>query len=100
MGSPLSLIIADIVMQDLEKMLNSLDFDISFYYRYVDDIIIAIPSFKVQEVLEKFNSYHHRIQFTCEIGNHRINFLNTNIIVDKNIIKFDLYYKPTFSCRF
>jgi len=55
MGSPLSPIIADIVMQDLEKMLNSLDFDISFY-RYVDDIIIiAIPSFKVQEVLEKFN---------------------------------------------
>jgi len=55
MDSPLSSIIADIVMQDLEKMLNSLDFDISFY-RYVDDIIIiAIPSFKVQEVLEKFN---------------------------------------------
>jgi len=39
---------------------------------------------------------NNRIQFTCKIGNTKINFLDTTIIVENNIIKFDLYYKPTF----
>jgi len=60
---------------------------------------MAIPSDKVQEVLNKFNSYHNKIQFTCEISNNRINFLDTTII-ENNIIKFDLYYKPTFLGRY
>jgi len=57
MGSPLSPIIADAVMQNLEEfVLSNFNFDVSFYYRFVDDIIMAIPSDKVQEVLSKFNS--------------------------------------------
>lgn len=48
MGSPLSPIIVDIVMQDLEKeILNSLDLNLSFYYRYVDIIILAAPKNKI-----------------------------------------------------
>jgi len=44
MGSPLSLIIAD-VLQDLEKKaLNKINVNILFYYRYVDDVILAAPS--------------------------------------------------------
>jgi len=89
------------VMQDLEEcVLSSFNFDVSFYYRFVDNIIMAILSDKVQEVLSKFNSYYNTIQFTCEIDNNRINFLNTTIIVENNIIKFDLYYKSTFSGRY
>lgn len=43
MDSPLSSIIADIVLQDLEKeTLNSLDFSLPFYYRYMDNIILAV----------------------------------------------------------
>jgi len=38
MGFPLSPILADIVMQDLEvKAIKNLDFEIPVYYRYVDD---------------------------------------------------------------
>ena len=44
---------------------------------------MAIPSDKVQEVLSKFNSYHNRIQFTYEIGNNSINFLDTSILLLK-----------------
>jgi len=69
MDSLLSPIIADVVMQDLEECVGLNSFDVSFYYRFVDDIIMAIFLDKVQEVLSKFNSYHNRIQFTCEIGN-------------------------------
>jgi len=45
MGSPMSPITADIVMQDLEESaINKLSIQPLFYYRYVDDIILAFPS--------------------------------------------------------
>ena len=44
MGSPLSPIMADITLQDLEiEALKSLPFEPPFYYRYVDDIVLAAP---------------------------------------------------------
>jgi len=47
MGSPLSPILADIVMDDLEmNCLKRLDFAVHTYYRYVDDIFIIIPDTK------------------------------------------------------
>lgn len=50
MGSPLSPIIADITMQELEiKALNSLLFNIPLYFRYVHDIAMAIPDDKIQQ---------------------------------------------------
>src|SRR5580765_2372334 len=45
MGSPLSPIIADITLQDLEKrVLGTLSFELPFYFRYVDDIALSVPS--------------------------------------------------------
>ncbi|XP_039311305.1 uncharacterized protein LOC120359071 [Solenopsis invicta] len=45
MGSPLSPVIADIVMQDLEsKVLNNINVILPFYVRYVDDIALAAPT--------------------------------------------------------
>ena len=49
MGSPISPIIADIVMQDLEEnCLSNFDFTIPLYFRYVDDTLILIPNNKIQ----------------------------------------------------
>jgi len=63
MGSPLSPIIANIVMDDFERRaLNNLNIDIPFYYRYVDDIAMAVPRQKSQVVLDTFNSLHPRLQ--------------------------------------
>jgi len=45
LGSLLSLIIADLVMQDLEtKAIAMLGFQLPFYFRYVNDIMMVIPS--------------------------------------------------------
>jgi len=44
MGSPLSPIISDLVMRDLEeRSLETLNLPMSFYVRYVDDIAMTIP---------------------------------------------------------
>jgi len=55
MGSPLSPIIADIVMQDLEKSaIEKLPFELPFFYRFVDDIIFAAPSDMLDVALDTF----------------------------------------------
>ena len=62
MGSPLSPVIADLVMRRLETVsLISLDLDMIFYYRYVDDIYTAIAPSKIDDLLEQFNLFHPRL---------------------------------------
>jgi len=59
MGSPLSSVIANLVLQDMEKKaLNSLFFHISFYIYYVDDIAMGTPK---KKKYYKFNSFHLRL---------------------------------------
>ncbi|XP_024885623.1 uncharacterized protein LOC112463443, partial [Temnothorax curvispinosus] len=74
--------VADIVMKDLEKrVLGALDFHLSFYKRYVDDIVMKIPKDNVQDVLDHFNSYHDRLNFTIKYENNgRFSFLDLMLI--------------------
>lgn len=83
MGSPLSPIIADIVLQDLERRaLDRLSFTLPFFVRYVDDLALAVPSSMVDHTLNTFNSFHTRLQFTVEKGEkNRLNFLDVTIIL-------------------
>lgn len=69
MGSPLSPILADMVMQDLEvHCIDSLDFALPVFYRYVDEIFTILPSDRTDDVLFVFNNYHPRLHFTLERG--------------------------------
>ncbi|XP_071580938.1 uncharacterized protein [Temnothorax nylanderi] len=101
MGSPLSPTVADIVMEDLEeRVLGALDIHLSFYKRYVDDIIMKIPKDNVQDVLDHFNSYHDRLKFTIEYENNgRLSFLDLMLIVRGDTIITDWFHKETFSGR-
>jgi len=102
MGSPLSPIIADIVMQDLEEIaILNLQIHSLFYYRYVDDIVLALPSENIDDTLTIFYSLHTKLQFTMEVGiDNRLNFLETTLIINSQRIIFDTYQKITFSGRF
>ena len=103
MSSPISPILADIVMQDLEhKVIDNLDFHLHTYYRYVDDTFLVIPDNKIDYVLQKFNSYHPRLKFTHEIESYNsISFLNIKIIKCKyGTILTDWHRKDTYSGRF
>jgi len=91
MGSPLSPIIADLVMQDLEaNALDTLGYEIPFYYRCVDDIALAVPRHKINEVLVIFNLFHSRMQFTIEIGGKKLNFLDVTLINKNNKLEVRL----------
>jgi len=94
MGYSLSPIIAEIVLQDLEKKaLGLLSIGLSFYHRYVDDIALATPKHKINELLNTFNSLHPRLQFTLEIGGNELNFLDVTLKNNKGKLEFDWYKK-------
>ncbi|KAJ8964186.1 hypothetical protein NQ317_013600 [Molorchus minor] len=104
MGSPVSPILAQYVMDDLlESCLNQLPFEIPFLKKYVDDIILTIPQGSTQTLLQVFNSYHPRLQFTIEEedDNHSVPFLDTKVIrKDDNKLITSWYTKPGASGRF
>ncbi|KAL6417184.1 hypothetical protein ACFW04_014613 [Cataglyphis niger] len=77
MGSPLSPILADIVMDDLKThCLGFLSFAVPMYYRYVDDIFAFVPRAKVDEIN------------------------NTSVIRSNGKIVTNWYRKPTCSNRY
>jgi len=97
MGSSLSSIIADLVLQNLESYtLNKLLFIPSFYIRYMDDIALAVPCTLFDELLDTFNSFYSRLKFTMEVGESQLNFFELTIIIRNSFMIFDWYQKPTF----
>ena len=74
---------------------------IPFYYRYVNDIVLAAPTNEINNILDSFNSYHERIKFTVDHGDEfGVNFLDVKLLYDRGSIIFDLYKKSTNSGRF
>lgn len=102
MGSPLSPVLSNFVMEDLERTcLSKLPFPVPFYVRYVDDILIAVPNDCVNQVLEEFNGFHPRLQFTVEYpSDNKINFLDITVINDPHGLQTDWFHKPTWSRKY
>lgn len=78
LGSRLTTIIVDLASMQLDTdIIPSLGFSIPIYYRYVDDILLSLPPDKINDTLQKFNSYHKRLKFTLELPtNNSSNFLD------------------------
>lgn len=81
MDSPLLLVIADIIMQDLKsRMIETLSFNLPFYIRYVDNVALSVSFSILEFTLKIFNSVHSRLQFTLEESiDNRLNFLDVTI---------------------
>jgi len=106
-GLTLSPVIADLLLQDLEeKALKTINLNLSFYYRYVDDIVLAAPEDQATNILNIFNSFHDRLQFTIEWENNkRLSYLDLQLEVVNDSIVLDWFYKEVsgrflFSGRF
>ena len=57
--------------------------------------------YKVENVLELFNSYHERIRFTVDFGDENgINFLDVKLMRQEGRIIFDIYKKSINSGRY
>jgi hypothetical protein len=93
MGSPLSGILAEIFLQDLEQnRLKHLleDKKIVYYNRYVDDIFIIYDQRKItpQTILEDFNIQHKDVNFTINNEtNDQITYPDLNLTNKRGQIK-------------
>lgn len=104
MGSPLSPLLADIFMNHLEsKILSDVKSTkhILFWYRYVDDIIVAFQGTdrQLDIFLNFINDIHPNIKFTVEIENQdkALNFLDLTIKHTNSEFLYNIYRKDSFS---
>lgn len=102
MGSPLSGLLADIFMHNLETtkiMNNSNPFkkNIMYWHRYVDDIICLFEGNETesQNFLDFLNSLSNKIKFTIEVQPEKINFLDLTISKEKEKHNFKIFRKET-----
>jgi len=88
--SPLSPIVAHLVIQDLERTaLESLQFSLGFYVRYVDVIALSINQENINNLLSMFNSYYPRLNFTLERGSNSSNYLDVTLIKKDDYLIYD-----------
>ena len=85
MGASLGPVLANIIMTELEKEIvdDLLKDNIRFYCRYVDDTLMLVKPNDIQQVLNKFNSFHKNLQFTVDTFENKIpHFLDLEIHPD------------------
>ena len=79
MGSPVSVTIANFIMEDVEqRALSTFHSPPLFWKRYVDDVFTTLPENLVQSFHEHLNTIESSIKFTLEIEeDHQLAFLDT-----------------------
>ena len=82
MGSPLSPVVANIVLERIEQAaleeLQQRGIKPIFFRRYVDDCLMGAKAEQVEEILSVFNGFHPRMQFTVETETDgQLKFLDT-----------------------
>jgi hypothetical protein len=102
MGSPLSPIVAELFLQNMENEIIASDRSIYFWVRYVDDVYAILRRRSVNTVLNKINSYHQSIQFTMEEEQEgELPFLDVMIYEKPNrTFGHKLYKKPTHTNKY
>ena len=101
MGSPVSVVVAEIVMQNIEEQaLATYMQTVPLWLRNVDDTFTAIHKDGISDFHEHLNRQNVDIQFTKEIEeNGKIPFLDCLVTRDNNKLKTTIYRKLTHTDR-
>ena len=101
MGSPVSVVVAEIVMQNIEeRALATYKRALPLWLRYVDDTFTAVHKDEIDDFHEHLNGQNADIQFTKEIEeNGKIPFLDCLVTRDNNELRTTTYRKPTHTDR-
>ena len=102
MGSPVSVVVAEIVIQNIEEQaLATYKRTLPLWLRYVDDTFTAVHKDEIDDFHEHLNRQNDDIQFTKEIEeNGKIPFLDCLVTRDNNNkLNTTVYRKPTHTDR-
>ena len=73
MGSPVSVVVANLVMEHIEdRALSTSPGKVRFWKCYVDDVCCSLPKQDVTSFLSHLNSMDTSIQFTCEVEDNSL----------------------------
>ena len=104
MGSPVSVVVANLVMEDIEsRALSSFSPSPVFWKRYVDDVCCAVKEEDVIPFLQHINSIHPSIQFTHELedDDRCLPFLDVLLYRSEDgSVSTSVYRKPTHTDRY
>ena len=101
MGSPVSVVVAEIAMQRLEeRALSTYPNPPPFWFRYFDDTLTSISKHQKNDFLDHLNKKHPSLQFTMEPEKDgKIAFLDCIITRDGNSLRTSVYRKPASTSR-
>ena len=101
MGSLVSVVVAEIVMQHIEKQaLATYDQTLHFWFRYVDDTITILQTDDVDIFHGHLNQQNSDIQFTRELeDNGKIPFLDCLVNCNNTRLRTTVYRKPMHTDR-
>ena len=101
MGSPVSVVVAEIVMQHVEKCALATCWQtLPHWLRYVDDTFTAVHKYKIEDFHDHLNEQNADIQFTKEIEeNGKLPFLDCLVSRNNNELHTTVYRKPTHTDR-
>ena len=97
MGSPVSVVVAEIVMQAIEeRALTTYQHALPVWFCYVDDTITALHEDEIDNFHTHINQQNSDIQFTKDVEeNGTIPFLDCLVKRDNNKLRTTVYRKPT-----
>ena len=104
MGSPISPVLADLVMEEIEETaISTFPHPPKWWFRYVDDSHSCLRKDQVDQFHKHLNSINPNIQFTLELENTHgqgLPFLDTITSRRGTEIQVDVYRKPTHTDRY
>ena len=108
MGTKMAVAFANIFMAKIERqILRQSNKKPLVWKRYIDEVFSLwnTSTDKIEEFLEKANSFHPTIKFTAEISETEITFLDTKvykgeIFHKESILDVQTHYKPTETFQF
>ena len=101
MGPAVSIVVAEIVMQNNEeRALTTCRQTIPLWLRYVDDTFTAVHKDEIDEFHDHLNEHNADIQFTREFEEDgKLPFLDCLVSRDENTLRTTVYRKPTHTDR-
>ena len=104
MGSPISPVIADLVMEEIEETaIATAPHPPKWWFRYVDEGHVCLKKDQVDEFYQHLNSINPSIQFTLELEDTKgqgLPFLDTITKRRGTQLEVNVYSKPTHTDRY
>ncbi len=102
MGSPVSPIVANLCMEEIEDLaLSQSTLPPKKWFRYVDDVFSIIKKYALTNFYNLLNSIDPHINFTMEQEHDgKLSFLDALITRNNGTLTIDVYRKPTHTGRY